>query len=86
MKLPKRSSKPAAPPVWWKNTYFWIAALLVIVGVYGLVRGDATIRDPGQRPETNLPLWYLAGALLMALNGALSHRLTVQHYEEEKES
>ena len=86
MKRSKGQSKPVQPPVWWKNTYFWIAGLLVFVGLYGLFRGDATIRDPGQRPETNLPLWYLAAAVLMAVNGAMSHRLTVQHYEEEKNS
>lgn len=84
MKRSKGAPKPIKPPVWWKNTYFWIAGLLVFVGLYGLFRTDATIRDPGQRPETNLPLWYLAAAALMAVNGALSHRLTVQHYEEEK--
>ena len=86
MKRSKGEPKPIPVPVWWKNTYFWIAGLLVVVGVYGLLRGADTIRDPGQRPETNLSLWYLAAALLMAVNGAMSHRLTVQHYEEEKES
>lgn len=86
MKRSKGQPKPVPPPVWWKNTYFWIAGLLVFVGLYGLFRGDATIRDPGQRPETNLPIWYLAAAVLMAVNGAMSHRLTVQHYEEEKNS
>ena len=81
----KEPAKPTARPVAWKNTYFWIATLLVIVGLIGLAKGEGTIRDPGQRPEAHLGLWYLAAAALMAFNGALSHRLTLQHYEEEKD-
>lgn len=77
------SRKPIPQPVWWKNTFFWIAGLLLIVAIYGLLRGDDTIRDPGQRRENMLPLIYLGGAVVMLINGLLSHRLTVQHYAEE---
>ena len=79
-----KSAKPTAPPNAIKNTYFWIAAILVVVGVVGLVRGGAAIRDPGQRPESSLALLYFGGAVVMAVNGWMSHRLTVQAYEEEK--
>ena len=67
-----------------KNTYFWIAAILALLGIYGLIRGDATIRDPGQRPEVRLWLWFLGASVLMFVNGWLSHRLTLQSHAEER--
>src|SRR5947209_3827314 len=35
-KLSKVSSKPPAKPAWYKNTYFWIAGILFILGIIGL--------------------------------------------------
>jgi drug/metabolite transporter (DMT)-like permease len=77
--------KPPAKPAWYKNTYFWIAGMLFLIGVWGLpfLGGDRAVRDPGQRPESNLWLLYLLAGLVMLVNGWLSHRQTVQHYEEE---
>ncbi|RYG39097.1 hypothetical protein EON81_01945 [bacterium] len=77
--------KPSPKPVWWKNTYFWIAAILLIVGVAGLpfLGNDAAIRDPGQKRESNLWLMYIVAGGLMFANGWLSHRQTVRAYEEE---
>lgn len=80
----KSKSAPSVPRAW-KNTYFWIAGILVLVGVIGLAKGEGTIRDPGQRPEAHLALWYFAAALVMLVNGWLSHRLTVRDFEEAKE-
>ena len=78
-KLPK--------PVWWKNTYFWIAGILFVIGILGLpfLLGQEAIRDPGQRREGGLTLIYLGGAAVMLINGWLSHRMTVQHYREAQE-
>ena len=78
-KLPK--------PAWYKNTYFWIAGILFVIGIVGLpfFAGQEAIRDPGQRRESGLTLIYLGGSLLMLVNGWLSHRQTVQHYEEASE-
>ena len=78
-KLPK--------PVWYKNTYFWIAGILFIIGIVGLpfLAGENAIRDPGQRRESGLVFIYFGGALLMLVNGWLSHRQTVQHYHEALE-
>ena len=75
-------------PVWYKNTYFWISAALLIIGLLGLpfIKGDNAIRDPGQKPEHNLWLLYLVASVVMLIGGLLSHRQTVQQYQEEMES
>lgn len=80
-------SKKPSPPRWWKNTYFWIAAILFVVGVVGLpfLGGEEMIRDPGQRPESGLVFIYFGGALVMLINGWMSHRQTVQAYRELSE-
>jgi hypothetical protein len=75
--------KPLVKPAWYKNTYFWIAIILFVVGMIGLVRGDAAIRDPGQRREGGLALLYFGAAAIMFVNGYMSHRHTVQQYAEE---
>jgi nucleoside-specific outer membrane channel protein Tsx len=72
-------------PAWYKNTYFWIAGILLIIGFIGLIMGQEAIRDPGQRREGGLAWLYFAGALIMLVNGYLSHRQTVLHYEEAVE-
>lgn len=75
--------KSLAPPRWWKNTYFWIAAFLVVVALVGVLRGDEVIRDPGQKDEGGLVLIYLGGAAISLINGIISHRQYVRHYNEE---
>jgi len=79
--------KPLPKPVWQKNTYFWIAAILFILGIVGLpfFGGDSAIRDPGQKHENNLYLLYFAAAAVMFVGGYLSHRQTLQQYREETE-
>ena len=81
------TQKPPPRPAWWKNTYFWIGAILFVVGVIGLpfIGGDHAVRDPGQKHESHLWLLYFAGSALMLLNGYMSHRQTVQHYQESLE-
>lgn len=73
-------------PVWYKNTYFWIAAVLFALGLIGLpfFGGDAAIRDPGQKQEDRLFLLYFIASAVMLVNGYISHKQTVMHYEEEK--
>lgn len=80
------SNKPLPKPIWWKNTYFWIAAVLFLVAVIGIIGGDNAIRDPGQKRESGLVLIYLGGAIVMLVNGLLSHKQTIQHYDEQLES
>lgn len=77
--------KQIPKPAWYKNTYFWISGLLVIVAIVGVVFGQDSIRDPGQKHENGLVLMYLGGAAIMAVNGWLSHRQTVLHYNEQME-
>jgi hypothetical protein len=77
--------KKLTKPAWYKNTYFWIALILFGVGVLGLpfLGGDELIRDPGQRRESNLYLLYLGAAVVMLVNGIVSHRQTIQQFQEE---
>lgn len=77
--------KPLPKPVWYKNTYFWIAGILLVLGLIGLpfIGADQAIRDPGQKREGSLYLLYFGASLIMFVNGAISHKQTVQQYEEE---
>lgn len=79
------SKKPIKNPAAYLNTYFWIAGILFLLAILGLVAGPDVIRDPGQTDENGLPLIYLGGAVIMLINGILSHRHTVQLYNEQKE-
>ena len=78
------SKKPLTKPVAALNTYFWIAGILFILGIVGFIRGQDAIRDPGQIDEDGLALIYLGGAVVMLINGILSHRHTVQLYGEQE--
>lgn len=80
--------KTVTKPTWSKNTFFWIAGLLALLALVGLpfLGGDRAIRDPGQKAE-HIPLFvlYLGAAIIMVVNGVLSHRQTMQQHEEESE-
>lgn len=69
-------------PVWWKNTFYHVAIALALLGLFGLIRGEDTIRDPGQVFEKGLIWIYFGGAAVMALNGWLTHKQTEQAFEE----
>ena len=68
---------------WMKNTYFWIADVLFILGIVGLVGGDAVIRDPGQRHEDKLWLIYLVASVVMLVNGLISHKIWLSSFAEK---
>jgi hypothetical protein len=79
------AQKKLPKPAWYKNTYFWIAGILLILSIVGFIGGNNTIRDPGQRREPVLPLLYLVASAVMLVNGLMSHSQTVQHYNESLE-
>lgn len=54
-----------------------------MIGIFGLVGGDAVIRDPGQKKESSLWLLYFGAAIVMVFNGVLSHRLTLRDFEDK---
>jgi anti-sigma-K factor RskA len=81
------SKEKSAKAAWWKNTYFWISAILFVVGVIGLMKGPAVIHDPGQKREDSIVVMlYFAGAVLMFVNGWMSHRQTLDHLAHSEEN
>lgn len=44
--------------------------------------GENVIRDPGQKFETGLVLFYLVAAVVMLVNGVMTHSQSVQSYQE----
>lgn len=74
--------KRIAVPAWWKNTFFWFGGLLAVLAIWGAVTNEDNIRDPGQKFETGLVLLYAVGAVVMLLNGWMTHRQALQHYHE----
>ena len=77
--------KPPAKPVWWKNTFFWFGAILFVLAVVGAIFGERSIRDPGQVKEAGLGWIYLGGAVVMLVNGLLTHNQAVRVYAESRE-
>jgi len=75
-------SKPLPAPKSWKNTYFWIAGLLIVVALLGFAKGQEFIRDPGQRDENGLTFIYLGAALVMLINGYISHTSYVRQFND----
>jgi hypothetical protein len=75
--------KEVARPVWYKNTYFLISAVLLVLGILGAAFGDQAIRDPGQKREGGLYLLYFVAFVVMLVNGYISHKQTIQQFEEE---
>lgn len=75
-------AKKVSAPVWWKNTFFWFGGILVVLGIVGLIGGEEIIRDPGQVREGGLVLIFVCAGLVMLVNGWLTHRQSIQHFEE----
>ncbi len=69
---------------WWKKTDFWIALILFIISMIGFARGNAAIADPGQDIDPRLAWLYLIAAVIMLINGILSHKQHLRDLEEHK--
>ena len=56
----------------WLSTFTVIGAILIVLGIVGLILGPRFIYDPGQ-PVTGKEAWcYLAVGILMVVNGLLT--------------
>ena len=56
----------------WLSTFTVIGAVLIVLGVIGLVMGSRFVYDPGQ-PVTGKEAWcYLVIGALMVLNGLMT--------------
>jgi len=54
------------------STFTVIGALLIVLGITGLILGHSFVFDPGQRANGYEAWYYLAIGVLMVLNGLLS--------------
>jgi hypothetical protein len=56
----------------WLSTFTVIGAVLIVLGIVGLILGPRFVYDPGQ-PVTGKEAWcYLAIGALMVLNGLMT--------------
>lgn len=69
---------------WWKKTDFWIALILFVISMIGFARGNEAIADPGQDVDPRLAWFYLIAAVIMLINGILSHKQHLRDLEEQK--
>lgn len=69
---------------WWKKTDFWIALILFAISIIGFARGNEAIADPGQDVDPRLAWLYLVAAVIMLINGILSHRQYLREQEAQK--
>ena len=54
------------------NGFILIGIILLFISVAGLVKGNTLLTEPGQTPNPYAWLEYLAAAVLMLINGAVS--------------
>ncbi|MCS6924005.1 MAG: hypothetical protein NZM10_06485 [Fimbriimonadales bacterium] len=69
---------------WWKKTDFWIALILFVISIIGFARGNEVIADPGQDVDPRLAWLYLVAAIIMLINGILSHKQHLRDLEAQK--
>ena len=56
----------------WLSTFTVIGAILIVLGIVGLILGPRFVYDPGQ-PVTGKEAWcYLVIGILMVMNGILT--------------
>ena len=57
--------------------------MLFVLGIAGLMKGNDFIRDPGQRHEAWLWAIYLIAAVVMLINGLISHKIWLSSFVEK---
>jgi hypothetical protein len=57
--------------------------VLFVLGIAGAIRGNDFIRDPGQRHEDLLWVIYLVAAVVMLINGLISHKIWLSSFVEK---
>jgi hypothetical protein len=67
------------------NSFLWFGAMMAVLAVVGFIRGDEVIRDPGQVRESNLAVFYAGAAIIMVLNGLMSHRQAMKAHEDDSD-
>ena len=70
----------------WLSTFTVIGAILIVLGIVGLILGPRFVYDPGQ-PVTGKEAWcYLAIGFLMVMNGVLTPVSEEKLKEKPKEA
>jgi len=80
------SKAVAKAPALWKNSFVWFGVALAGLAVWGFIKGDEVIRDPGQVRENNLAWFYVAGSVIMLINGWMTHRQAEKAHDEQSAS
>ena len=55
-----------------------------VISIIGFARGNEAIADPGQDVDPRLAWLYLIAAVIMLINGILSHKQYLREQEEQK--
>ena len=65
------------------NGFILIGIILLFISIAGLVKGNTLLTEPGQPPNPFAWLEYLAAAVLMLINGAVSIWSYRQHEDRK---
>ena len=65
------------------NGFILIGIILLFISIAGLVKGSTLLTEPGQPPNPFAAVEYLAAAVLMLVNGAVSIWSYRQHEDRK---
>ena len=65
------------------NGFILIGIILLFISIAGLVKGNTLLTEPGQPPNPYAWMEYLAAAVLMLINGAVSIWSFRQHEDRK---
>jgi hypothetical protein len=66
----------------WLSTFTIIGVLLVVLGIVGLDMGGRFVFDPGQRPDSHEPWYYIIVGVLMLVNGIFTPPIADEKQDE----